>query len=44
MSDKSPHRVTAKKKGKSLKEKQAAKKVKRTLRAGKASNIPPTGH
>jgi len=44
VSDESPHKVNAKKQGKTLKEKQAAKKTKRILRAGKASNIPPTGH
>jgi hypothetical protein len=41
MSDKSPQKSNAKKAGKTLKEKRAAKKVKRS---GKSSNIPPTGH
>jgi hypothetical protein len=44
MPDKSPRKTNRKKQGKTLKEKQIAKKVKRTLQAGKASNIPPTGH
>ncbi len=44
MSDKSPRKANGKKQGKTLKEKQAAKKLKRTMRAAKASNIPPTGH
>jgi hypothetical protein len=41
MSDKSPHKVTTKKAGKTLKEKRSAKKVKK---AGRTSNIPPTDH
>jgi hypothetical protein len=44
MSDKSPRKANGKKQGKTLKEKQAAKRVKRTMQAGKTSNIPPTGH
>jgi hypothetical protein len=44
MSDKSPRKDNVKKHGKTLKEKQAAKKQKRILRAGRVSNIPPTGH
>jgi hypothetical protein len=43
MTDKSPRRVNRKKQGKTLKEKQTAKKVKRILEAGKKSNIPSTG-
>jgi hypothetical protein len=41
MSDKSPHKATSKKAGKTLKEKRAAKKAKRTV---EPSHIPPTGH
>jgi hypothetical protein len=44
MSDKSPRKGNQKKQGKTLKEKQAAKKTKRIMQAGKSSNIPPTGH
>jgi hypothetical protein len=44
MSDKSPHKANAKKLGKTLKEKRAAKRTKRIKQAGKTSNIPPTGH
>jgi hypothetical protein len=41
MSDKSPQKANAKKQGKTLKEKRAAKKIKK---ARKLSQIPPTGH
>jgi len=44
MSDKSPHKANVKKQGKTLKEKQTAKKLKRSMQAGRTSNIPPTGH
>ncbi|MEU4427877.1 hypothetical protein AB0F81_45250 [Actinoplanes sp. NPDC024001] len=44
MSEKSPRKGNEKKKGKTLKEKQHAKKVQRVLKAGRTSNIPPTGH
>ena len=44
MTDKSPRKTDKKKQGKTLKEKQTAKKVKRIMQAGKTSNIPPTGH
>jgi hypothetical protein len=44
MSDKSPRKANGKKQGKTLKEKQDAKKLKRNMQAGKSSNIPPTGH
>jgi hypothetical protein len=44
MSDKSPRKANGKKQGKTLKEKQAAKRMKRIKQAGKTSNIPPTGH
>ena len=43
MSDKSPRKANGKKQGKTLKEKQTAKRVKRINQAGKTSNIPPTG-
>jgi hypothetical protein len=43
MSEKSPRKANAKKQGKSLKEKQAAKRAKKIAQAGKASNVPPTG-
>jgi len=41
VSDKSPQKSNAKKQGKTLKEKRAAKKLKK---ATKSSPIPPTGH
>ncbi|MEV4701881.1 hypothetical protein [Actinoplanes sp. NPDC049316] len=41
---KSPQKHSAKKQGKTLKEKQAAKKQKRMAQVGKTSIIPPTGH
>jgi hypothetical protein len=44
MSDKSPRKANGKKQGKTLKEKQAAKKAKRIQQAGHISNVPPTGH
>jgi hypothetical protein len=43
MADKSPRKANRKKQGKTLKDKQTAKKVKRILQAGKTSNIPSTG-
>lgn len=42
MSDKSPQKSNAKKPGKTLKEKRAAKKSKKAN--GTSSLIPPTGH
>ena len=44
MSDKSPRKSNEKKQGKTLKEKQTAKKAKRITQAGKSSSIPPTDH
>ncbi len=44
MSDKSPRKANAKKQGQTLKEKRAAKKMKKTRLADTASKIPPTGH
>lgn len=44
MANKSPRKTNGKKVGKTLKEKQTAKRVKRITQAGKASNIPPTDH
>jgi hypothetical protein len=44
MHEKSPRKGSVKKKGKTLKEKQHAKKLKRVQQAGRTSNIPPTGH
>jgi hypothetical protein len=44
MPEKSPQRGNAKKKGKTLKEKQTAKREKRTEQEGHNSKIPPTGH
>lgn len=44
MSEKSPRKTNTKKQGKTLKEKQTAKKVKRLMQAHRTSNIPPTGH
>ncbi|WP_267910052.1 hypothetical protein [Nucisporomicrobium flavum] len=41
---KSPQKHSAKKQGKTVKEKQAAKKLKRMTQAVRTSNIPPTGH
>jgi hypothetical protein len=45
MSDKSVRKSDQKKPpGKTLKEKQAAKRTRKISRAGKTSNVPPTGH
>jgi hypothetical protein len=44
MSGKSPRKDSDKKVGKTLKEKQTAKRVKRTEESGHTSKIPPTGH
>jgi len=44
MSDKSPRKANRKKQGKTLKEKQAAKREKRIQQEGHISNVPPTGH
>jgi hypothetical protein len=41
MSDKSPQKSNVKKQGKTLKEKRAAKKLKKAV---KSSPIPPTSH
>jgi hypothetical protein len=43
MSDKSPHKANAKKQGKTLKEKRAAKRMKIVKRADSTSKVPPTG-
>jgi hypothetical protein len=43
MAGKSPRKSNAKKQGKTLKEKQAAKKLEKARRRD-ASHIPPTGH
>jgi hypothetical protein len=44
VSDKSPHKGNAKKQGQTLKEKRAAKKMKKIRLADTASKVPPTGH
>jgi hypothetical protein len=44
MSDKSPQKANAKKQGKTLKEKRAAKRIKRITRTHTTSKVPPTGH
>jgi hypothetical protein len=44
MANKSPRKANSKKQGKTLKEKQTAKRLKRVQQAAKTSNIPPTGH
>jgi hypothetical protein len=44
VSDKSPRKANAKKQGKTLKEKQAAKRTTKLKLANNTSNIPPTGH
>jgi hypothetical protein len=44
MSDRSPQKASAKKQGQTLKEKRAAKKMKKTRLADNAPKIPPTGH
>ena len=43
MAGKSPRKSNAKKQGKTLKEKQAAKKLEKAKRR-ETSHIPPTGH
>jgi hypothetical protein len=43
MAGKSPRKSNAKKQGKTLKEKQAAKKLEKARRRD-TSHIPPTGH
>ncbi|GIF40115.1 hypothetical protein [Actinoplanes xinjiangensis] len=43
MSKDSTAKANVKKKGKSIKEKQTAKRLKRDEQAGRASTIPPTG-
>lgn len=44
VSEKSPQKSNAKKQGKTLKEKRAAKKMKILKLADNTSKIPPTGH
>jgi hypothetical protein len=44
MANKSPRKANGKKQGKTLKEKQTAKRLKRIQQAVMTSNIPPTGH
>jgi hypothetical protein len=44
MANKSPQKANGKKQGKTLKEKQTAKRLKRIQQAVRTSNIPPTGH
>jgi hypothetical protein len=44
MADKSSRKANGKKQGKTLKEKQTAKRLKRIKQAVRTSNIPPTGH
>jgi hypothetical protein len=44
MSGKSPRKTNAKKQGKTLKEKQTEKRIKRDQQGGQTSNIPTTGH
>ena len=44
MSKDSTSKANIKKKGKTIKEKQAAKRLKRTQQNDHASNIPSTGH
>jgi hypothetical protein len=44
MANKSPRKANGKTQGKTLKEKQTAKRVKRIQEAARTSNIPPTGH
>jgi hypothetical protein len=44
MSGKSPRKTNEKKQGKTLKEKQTAKREKRIKENGQTSHIPPTGH
>lgn len=44
MSKDSTVKANIKKKGKTIKEKQTAKRLKREEQKGHSSNIPPTGH
>ena len=44
MSKDSTTKANVKKKGKTIKEKQAAKRLKRDQQNGRSSNIPSTGH
>jgi hypothetical protein len=44
MSNKSPQKANAKKPGQTLKEKRAAKKMKKIRLADNLSKVPPTGH
>jgi hypothetical protein len=44
MSKDSTTKANVKKKGKTIKEKQTAKRLKREEQKGRTSNIPPTGH
>jgi hypothetical protein len=44
MSKDSTTKANVKKKGKTIKEKQTAKRLKRNDQNGHSSNIPPTGH
>jgi hypothetical protein len=44
MSKDSRTKANVKKKGKTIKEKQTAKRVKRDQQNAHTSNIPPTGH
>jgi hypothetical protein len=44
MSKDSTTKANVKKKGKTIKEKQSAKRLKREEQKGHTSNIPPTGH
>jgi hypothetical protein len=44
MSNKSPQKANAKKQGRTLKEKRAAKKLKQVRLTDTASKVPPTGH
>jgi hypothetical protein len=43
MSDKSPQKANAKKQGRTLKEKGAAKRMKLVMRGDRTSKVPPTG-
>jgi hypothetical protein len=43
MSDKSPQKANAKKQGKTLKEKRAAKRMKKTRQTENRSHFPETG-
>jgi len=44
MSKDSTSKANIKKKGKTIKEKQTAKRLKRDEQKTRSSNIPPTGH